>query len=93
MSTEGIIEIATWTASEGYKADPSLIHPALEIVKPTKGVLGYVYFLRRSWLVSSMLTFHRGDIASGTDFRRKTKPQSISSSVSTHLIRSILRSL
>lgn len=56
MSTEGIIEIATWVASEGYKADPSLINPALEIVKPAKGNLGYVY-LRRSWWVSFVLMF------------------------------------
>ncbi|KAH8088929.1 hypothetical protein BXZ70DRAFT_1011440 [Cristinia sonorae] len=37
MSSEVVVEIATWPASDAYKADPSVIDPALKILAASKG--------------------------------------------------------
>lgn len=37
MSSEIVIEIANWPASDAYKADPSVVNPALELLAAAKG--------------------------------------------------------
>ncbi|THH30756.1 hypothetical protein EUX98_g3429 [Antrodiella citrinella] len=39
MSSEIVVEVATFKASEAYKADPTVFHPALNMVAASKGVL------------------------------------------------------
>ncbi|KAH8077741.1 hypothetical protein BXZ70DRAFT_694967 [Cristinia sonorae] len=37
MSSTVVVELATFPATEAYKADPTVIHPALEIISKAKG--------------------------------------------------------
>jgi len=39
MSSEIVVEIANFPASDAYKADPSVFHPALELIAGRKGAL------------------------------------------------------
>ena len=39
MSSEIVVEVANWPASDAYKTDPSVITPALEQLAATKGAL------------------------------------------------------
>ena len=41
MSADGIVvEIANWPANDAYKADSTVLNPALEIIAKSKGALG-----------------------------------------------------
>lgn len=39
MSSEIVVEVANFPASDAYKADPSVFNPALELLAASKGAL------------------------------------------------------